>query len=327
MQALKRQPNSAISRPSPSSERNSPRKLRWKDGALVTGLTDLVRIGLRWDPSGQAGLTGPLLVLADDCDLAFQRLASRWSVTEERYAAALPAAALADHLRCFPQQAMFPVTLDPADANLGEFAHGPVVSADGNVALTRTAPVTTVLTPAACYHVYAGHRGERLPAAQYLTTRNTCFRREPRYQPLRRQRTFSMREIVCLGTPAEAEAFLATARATVDRFARLIDLPLDWAPATDPFFRPHDSPGYLLQRIQPTKHEATYGGSLALGSANLHGDHFGTAFDITRDNSPADSACVAFGIERWLFALTDRHGLDPDGWPDLPAAATLAVSR
>jgi hypothetical protein len=290
----------------------------------VNPLAELTRVGLRWDPSGQAGLTGPLLALADDCDLAFRRLASRWCATEERYPAALSASALADHLRSFPHQATFPVGLDPADANLGEFADGPVVATDGTVALTRTAPVTAVLTPAACYHVYAAYRGERLSAARYLTTRNTCFRREPRYRPLRRQWSFAMREVVCLGTPAEAASFLAAARTAVYQLAALVDLPLSWTPATDPFFRPRGNPGYLLQRVQPTKHEATYR-SVALGSANLHHDHFGTTFDITRDGGPASSACLAFGIERWLFALTDRHGPDPAGWPDLPAAATQVV--
>ena len=289
-------------------------------------LADLTRIGLRWDPSGLAGLTGPLLAVADDLDLAFRRLAGRWRAVEERYPAALPAPPLADHLRCFPHQVTFPVALDPADDNLGEFADGPVVGADGRVALTRTAPVTAVLTPAACYHVYAGHRGERLTGARYLTTRNTCFRRETRYRPLRRQWSFAMREIVCLGTPDEAASFLAVARADVDQLAALIDLPLAWTPATDPFFRPPDNPGYLLQRIAPTKYEATYDGRLAVGSANLHHDHFGTAFDIERDGRPATSACVAFGIERWLYALTDRHGTDPAGWPDLPAAATRVVA-
>ena len=35
----------------------------------MTSLTDLTRIGLRWQPAGRAGFTGPLLALADDCDL------------------------------------------------------------------------------------------------------------------------------------------------------------------------------------------------------------------------------------------------------------------
>jgi hypothetical protein len=291
----------------------------------MTRLADLARVGLRWDPSGQVGLTGPLLALADDCDLAFRRLAGRWPAVEERHPTTLPATALADHLRSFPHQAAFAVCLDPAGDNLAGFVDGPVVAADGAVAMTRTAPVTAVLTPAACYHVLAGHRGARLSAVRYLTTRNTCFRREPRYQPLRRQWSFTMREIVCLGSPAEADAFLAATRSAVDDLAALIDLPLLWSPATDPFFRPHRSPGHLFQLIQPTKHEATYGGSLALGSANLHHDHFGTAFDITRDGTPVTTACVAFGLERWLFALVDRHGPDPAGWPDVVAAAARMV--
>jgi len=290
----------------------------------MTRLEDLTRIGLRWDPSGHSGLTGPLLALADDCDLAFRRLAERWGASEERHPAMLPAPVLADHLRSFPHQVTFPVALDADDANLGAFVDGSVV-ADGEVALTRTAPVTAVLTPAACYHIYAGLQGQRLAGARYVTTRNTCFRRELRYEPLRRQWSFSMREIVCVGTPAEAASFLAAARADLEHVAALIDLPFDWLPATDPFFRPHHSPGYLLQRIQPTKYEATYGGSLALGSANLHHDHFGAAFDITRDGAPATTACVAFGLERWLFAVTDRHGLEPARWPDLVAAATEVV--
>jgi hypothetical protein len=291
----------------------------------MTRLAELTRIGLRWHASGQVGLVGPLLALADDCDLAFRRIAGRWHATEERHPPALPARALADYLRSFPQQASFPVSLDGSDDNLGAFVDGPALGAHGAVALTRTAPVTEVLTPAACYHLYAAHQGERLSAPRYLTTRNTCFRREPRYQPLRRQWSFAMREIVCLGTGSETAAFVAAARAAIDRFAALIDLPLDWLPATDPFFRPRSNPDYLLQRIQPTKHEATYRGALAIGSVNLHHDHFGAAFGITRDGAPATSACLAFGIERWLFALTDRHGMDPDGWPDLPAAARQAV--
>ncbi|MBV1855901.1 hypothetical protein [Catellatospora tritici] len=288
--------------------------------------TDLARIGLRWDPCGQAGLTGPLLALADDCDRAFRRLASRWRSREEAYAMTLPASSLAGHLRSFPHQVTFAMALDPADANLGEFADGPVVDRSGAVALTRTAPVTAVLTPAACYHVYDAHQGERLPAADYVTTRNTCFRREPEYEPLRRQWAFAMREIVCLGTAEETASFLAEARAAVDRFALLIDLPVDWTPATDPFFRPERHPGHLLQRVQPVKHEATYGGTLALGSANLHHDHFGSAFGITREGAPATTACVAFGLERWLYALVDRHGPKPCGWPDLLAAAGQAVA-
>ncbi|NUO56528.1 MAG: hypothetical protein HOV78_07670 [Hamadaea sp.] len=292
----------------------------------MTTLAELTDLGLRWDAYGQSGLSGPLLRLAEDLDGAFRRLAAQWSATEECPPPTLPASVLTGHLRAFPQQATFAIGLEPTDANLGEFADGPVVDEEGSVVLTRTGPVTAVLTPAACFHVYAQRRGARLAQAAYVTTRTTCFRREERYEPLRRQWSFSMREIVCLGTPAETASFLAETRELVDDFARLIDLPLSWSPATDPFFRPHRQPGFLLQRVLPVKHEAAYG-SLALSSANRHHEHFGSAFGISRAGVPASTACVAFGLERWLYAVVDRHGTNPDGWPDLTTLTDKVVTR
>jgi seryl-tRNA synthetase len=287
----------------------------------VTGVDELRRIGLCWQPSGQAGLRGPLLALADRCDRAFASLAAIWDASEERHPASLPAARLqrVDYLRSFPHQASLAARLDPA--GLAEFTSGEVVGEHGEVALTTLSPVREILTPAACYHLYSSREGEPLDQPLYLTTRNTCFRHESRYEPLRRLWSFTMREIVCLGTKAETVEFTQRARAAVDAFLRLIDLPVEWLTATDPFFQPQSSPQYLLQRVQPTKHEATYGGDLAIASLNLHHDHFGTAFAITRGGGPAHSACLAFGIERWLFAIIARHGTDPRSWPRPEEAA------
>jgi len=292
----------------------------------ATVIEELRRIGLCWHPSGQAGLRGPLLALADQCDRAFVSLAAIWSASDERHPATLPAIRLqrVDYLRSFPHQASLAARLDPAA--LKEFLSGEVVGEDGEVAVTGLpgtglAPIREVLTPAACYHLYNSREGESLDRPLYLTTRNTCFRHESRYEPLRRLWNFTMREIVCLGTKQETVAFLDRARATADEFLRLMDLPVEWLTATDPFFQPRSNPKYLFQRLQPVKHEATYGGDLAIASANLHHDHFGSAFGITRDGAPAHSACLAFGIERWLFAITERHGTDPWSWPQPEQAA------
>ena len=70
--------------------------------------------------------------------------------------------------------------------------------------------------------------GDVLDAPRYITTRATCFRNEDSYTPLERQWNFSMREIVCLGTAAEVEAFLAQMTETVDTFVERIGLPLSW---------------------------------------------------------------------------------------------------
>lgn len=293
-------------------------------------LAQLRRLGLSWRESGQVSLRGPLLGLARSMDQAFRLLASEiWDAKDEHHPASLPAERLqrVDYLHSFPHQAAFAVRLDPAEANLDQFRGGPMVGADGHVALSRIAPVDEILTPAACYHFYVGHEGESHDSPAYLTTANTCFRNETRYEPLRRQWSFTMREIVCLGTAAETEAFLRAGRRAVDAMSQRSGLDLTWAEATDPFFRPLDNPKYLMQRLNPTKHEAVYGAGLAIASANRHHEHFGEAFSITRAGRTAHSACLAFGIDRWLFAIVDRHGADPGRWPDPMRAAREAVRQ
>jgi len=283
--------------------------------------------GLRWAANGQATLSGPLLELADRLDRSFLALARRWKPVELRFPALIPAAELEriDYFRSFPQLATFPACLDADDANLDLFRTGEPVDTGGELHLTRLSPMRDVLTPAACYHLYIHHAGERFDGPRYFTTRNTCFRRETHYLPLERQWSFTMREIVCMGSAEETRAFLDAARADLDGLVDGLGLPLTWELATDPFFQPSRNPQYLMQRIDPTKHELMFDARLAIASANLHHDHFGRAFDIGRagagpgpgsgDDEPVHSACLAFGLERWLAAFVHHFGPEPTGWP------------
>ena len=277
---------------------------------------------MRWHAgSGQVSLSGPLLRLAGQADAAFCLLAGGWEADAERHPATLPASVLrrTGYLRSFPHQATFAVGLDPAV--LGEFAADP--DQDPRPMLGAA---TELLTPAACYHLYPAHEGQALTGPLYLTTVNTCYRRETKYVPLRRQWSFTMREIVCLGTTGEAAEFARKTGAAVGLLCELAGLPVSWEQATDPFFQPEKNPAYLLQKLSPVKHEAVYG-DLAIGSVNVHHEHFGEAFDITRAGEPVHTACVAFGLERWLFAITDAHGEDPASWPDLPLLAGEVMTK
>ena len=289
---------------------------------------ELGPVGLRCQANGQVVLSGPLHRLAVACDTAFMVLAEFWNAEPEDHPAMIDIVGLQsiDYLTSFPHLATFPVCLAMDEMNLRGFTDRDPLDDDGAVRLTRIAPVREVLTPAACYHLYLHHRGETLEAARHLTTRNTCFRRETYYEPLRRQWSFRMREIVCMGTRAEVTDFLARTREAVSVLLRKLDLPVRWEVATDPFFKPMRNPKYLAQRLQPTKHEAQFEGNLAIASVNLHEDHFGAAFNITRGSRPAVSGCVAFGVERWVYAVTRRHGPDPGNWPDFPLAAHRAAA-
>jgi len=136
-----------------------------------------------------------------------------------------------------------------------------------------------------------------------------------------------LRAVVQIGLDAFLEHALEAAQSLIGE----LDLPADWVLATDPFFRPTESPGYLVQLVTPMKREAVYlvGGTstLAIASVNRHGDHFGETFGIEVAGEPATSGCTAFGLERWPLAITDRHGADPDRWPSPAQAAARVLNR
>lgn len=273
----------------------------------------------RWHPNGQSAFGEDLLSLYRTLDGLFLRLAGLDGAKEYQFPAFISARELAklDYFTSFPQLVTFPVCLDADEDNLKAFGDEQPLDSEGRVRLTATAPVREVLTPAACYHLYIHLQGQRLEGPRYLTTRNTCFRRETQYLPLQRQWSFSMREIVCLGSEPEVRGFLETSQARVTRIFAQIGLPIDWKPATDPFFRPQQSAKYLVQRLAPVKTEMVFQDRLAIGSVNLHRNYFGEAFDIRRGGEEAFSGCVAFGLERWMFAFLSHFGTSAGDWPDL----------
>ena len=68
--------------------------------------------------------------------------------------------------------------------------------------------------------------------------------------------------------------------------------------------------------------------TVAASSFNLHDTFFGEAFDIRLAcGAPATTACVAFGLERWLLAFLVRHGPYAAGWPTIDAAAAIQEVR
>jgi len=172
------------------------------------------------------------------------------------------------------------------------------------------APAEYALPSAACYSAYLDLSGTRLEEARKITTIATCFRRESHFEGLRRLLSFTMREVVCIG---EREAVLEHAASFKKRIAGLAErlgLPLEVQAATDPFFE-KDSARTLMQQLFPVKEEFVFGGSLAIASVNFHRNFFGERCAITlADGSPAFTSCVAFGLERWVAALTEHFGPD-----------------
>lgn len=176
--------------------------------------------------------------------------------------------------------------------------------------------VRGVLPSAACYGVYPVLKDSTMPEAQLFTVRSTCFRNEQRYEPLRRQWSFTMREIVFAGSGSSAADFFEDVAArAAESLADRLGVPARWQPAVDPFYGGDANPKTLLQRIHPVKFELVDETGLALASRNRHFDHFTKAFGIGITGNDAATACLAFGWERWLDALGRRHGPDASRWP------------
>jgi len=272
--------------------------------------------GLDWQENGQAVLSGRLLHVLQRLDQRFLQWALDWGAEEFRFPAFLSARELdrLDYFRSFPHLATFPVALDGRPEKLRAFTDRPV-DGDGAVRLGECAPVREVLTPAACYHFYVLFQDRCLERPADLTTVATCFRREAYYRPLQRQWNFTMREIVRLGTAEEVDEFLECFRERCRRLFLQIGLSIEWRPASDAFFDPPRNPRALAQRLDPLKTEMVFGGELAIGSLNVHRNFFGETFGINRGDQPVSSGCVAFGLERWLYALLCRFGPDDRTWP------------
>jgi seryl-tRNA synthetase len=174
-----------------------------------------------------------------------------------------------------------------------------------------------VLPSATCYSVYDHFKDRALPADIYVTALSPCFRREEHYEPARRQWAFWMREIVCVGRLESVTSFLDGFRLKIFEFLSNAQLPFTIDEATDPFFDRRDSK-LILQRVQPLKHEFRYRGALAIASINFHRNFFGERFGISdQDGLPAFSGCVAFGMERWLYSLTESFGSNWESYPSV----------
>ncbi len=285
----------------------------------------LSALGHRWTENGHSSFTGELNRLFMKLDRLFLRWASQCAAEEVTFPVMIQASELAklDYFRSFPHLATFACTLEPDAENLKAFtADASLVG--GAVPLTKTVPVRDVLTPAACYHIYIHNQGARLTAPKYVTTRCTCFRREEYYRPLERQWGFNMREIVCIGDSATVKAFLASYRDRVQRFFARVGWPISWDMATDPFFDPTRNAKFLMQKLDPVKTEMVFEGGLSIGSLNFHRNFFGDTFCIESGGEPAFSGCVAFGVERWIFAFLQVFGSHPAEWPEVDSWEALA---
>ncbi|WP_369148947.1 hypothetical protein [Streptomyces sp. R44] len=265
--------------------------------------------------------TAPYARAVHRLDAYFARLAAE-SDAEEAVApgtVTMDTLARAGYLASFPQHVMRVSVVRHDLRALAEAAAAGEADEGGASAFEPTA---LALPPAACLHLFAGLLGRRLDAPLHTSTLlGQCGRHEAgQHENPERLWTYRLREIVTVGEPEPVAESVGRFLALLERAAVELAVPCTLEEATDPFFG--DSAADLTSfqvRIRPKtelrpRHPLPTRGALA--SVNAHGAHFGQAFRIgTAAGTPAFSACVGFGLERWATALLALHGPAPENWP------------
>jgi hypothetical protein len=101
---------------------------------------------------------------------------------------------------------------------------------------------------------------------------------------------------------------------------RDLDLEVTIELANDPFFLDASRDKAIYQRMGEVKYELLFPlanrDALAASSFNLHRDYYTSVYNTRRpDGSLAESACMGFGLERWLYGFLAQKGLERGAWP------------
>jgi hypothetical protein len=278
--------------------------------------------------AGLVGLRGVLLGLCRFFEKEFESLARTYAAEENRYPTLVPVQLLEElgYFGHFPNQVTFcghlPEDLPYLDRVVRECrGAGGRLPAD---ALDSLVAPRVALKPAVCLPCYRQRRGcvvsERTPEA--VSMQNHVFRYEgSRFQSLARLWEFSVRDLVFFGQGDRVAERREEVMEWAMALCRELDLDATIQLANDPFFLDQTRDMLVYQRMGEVKYELTLSlpfvdGGLAASSFNLHRAFYTEIYDVrTSSGERAESACMGFGIERWVYAFLAQKGLSPDGWP------------
>jgi seryl-tRNA synthetase len=267
---------------------------------------------------GLVGLSGELLALFRFFESRFLALARTYGAEEQHYPVLVPKEVLTEvgYFGHFPQHITFCSHL-PGNLPLLE-AFAAEAKDDPNAVRIRERleEPAHVLTPAVCLPCYRRQRGVVLGEGEVrtLTMQNHVFRYEgTRFRPLQRGWDFTVRDIVFFGSGEDLTRLRAEVMEHAIALCRELDLEATIELANDPFFLDTSRDKAVYQRMGEVKYELLFplpnGQSLAASSFNLHRDFYTSIYGTRRAGGElAESACMGFGIERWVYAWLCQRG-------------------
>ncbi|MEF2966118.1 amino acid--ACP ligase [Paenibacillus sp. M1] len=261
--------------------------------------------------------SGLAVVLAQRLDALLVDLALRHRAELRSYSSKISLDTLnkCGYIASFPQNLYLVAEFPHALQTLEQVRH-----AERLDELVRLSPFT--LSPAVCFHCYAELSGLRLKGPLALTASGLCHRHEAPWRlGNHRLNEFTMREIVLFGDSAHIEAQRSAIMEEVWNLFQSLGLSGKIENASDPFYFSEDSAKGQHQIMGNMKYEliADLGeprGSFSIASFNHMGDSLCKPFQVhDTDDAPLNSGCVAFGIDRWVYALLSSYGPSSTEWP------------
>lgn len=310
--------------------RNLQRKVIFRSPACdtVQFATDVSTEGIDFTGTGQVALSGVPLQLFNYFDRVFEGFGTPWRAAPLRTPTLITTEVLSkcDYFRSFPQNVTFAAHLREDTKIIDAFRarHQHLDDVDETALADMDRP-QACLSPAVCYHVYNLYKGRTIQAAPLVFgICGKCFRFEStNISDLRRLWDFTMREVVFIGGRDEVLQEREKSIGMMSEFLETHRLAGEIRTASDPFFVAPDAVSKTyFQLSSDSKFEVSLmlpdDERTAVGSHNYHSDFFGRVFNTNVEGGgPMHSVCVAFGLERWVYAFLQQHGSDPARWPDL----------
>lgn len=282
--------------------------------------------------NGQIGFGEKGKFLFDFFDSKFSEIAYELGAIEKLYPVLLPldAYSMTGYVRKTPQYAIFCSTVKES---LKELEQTDAAVHNKKIKEIIKEP-RFALSPSACFHTYIEYKDKTLKDNTIVTFKQNVFRNEGRlnYNEIGRLCDYHVREIVMLGS----NQFIIEIRDKIMQKSKelmsKLQLVGDISLASDSFVVPKMQMYRKIQHIDKSKYEMhlniSSDKSISTASYNLHGKAFTDPFNISVENcEDTATACVGFGLQRWILAFLSQYGFNEEYWPEEVKSEYLTYSK
>lgn len=224
------------------------------------------------------------------------------------------------YFETFPHHIMFETTSVNNLENIEKFSKASNF-AEANIGIKKP---QNILRTASCAPIYKYLENTIISEDTkdvYIVT-GTCFRNESdNIRSLSRLNEFTMKEYVFVGSENFIEDSLNKATKLWEYWVKVFSLNSKIETATDSFFASKYQKLKLFQALGKSKVEfkcliPAEDSYISCSSKNYHRTHFSSKYNIhyLNDNTLAQSACFAFGIDRLMYAFLSQKGTEIEKW-------------